>query len=195
MAIAQSRARPLSPDDRRQAIIEAVIPLILEHGVGITSRQIAEAAGVAEGTVFRAFSDKDSLIDAAADAFLTRAAVSAAGPIVDPALPLDEKLALVMDVMSHRVRDVMRMAMLTGRHGPAPTPAQMAKFNAMIADTFAPDAAQLRVPLERLGQFMRALAIATSIPTGGTELSPAEIVELISHGVVAPTSDAPSKKE
>ena len=47
-------------------IIDAVIPLILEHGVGITSRQIAEAAGVAEGTVFRAFGDKESLIAAAA---------------------------------------------------------------------------------------------------------------------------------
>ena len=55
-------------------IIDAVIPLILEHGVGITSRQIAEAAGVAEGTVFRAFGDKESLIAAAADAFFERGA-------------------------------------------------------------------------------------------------------------------------
>lgn len=71
-------------------IIDAVIPLILEHGVGITSRQIAEAAGVAEGTVFRAFGDKESLIAAAADAFFERGASGESGPLIDASLDLEE---------------------------------------------------------------------------------------------------------
>ena len=31
-------------------IIDAVIPLLLKHGADVTSKQIAEAAGIAEGT-------------------------------------------------------------------------------------------------------------------------------------------------
>ncbi|MCU1430433.1 MAG: DNA-binding transcriptional regulator, AcrR family, partial [Actinomycetia bacterium] len=36
-------------------IVAATLPLLLEHGDRVTSRQIAEAAGIAEGTIFRAF--------------------------------------------------------------------------------------------------------------------------------------------
>ena len=45
-------------------IVEATLPLLLEHGEMVTTRQIAEAAGIAEGTIFRVFADKDELIAA-----------------------------------------------------------------------------------------------------------------------------------
>ena len=57
----------MSADDRRTALIEATLPLLLEHGRTVTSKQIAEAAGVAEGTIFRVFDSKDDLITAALD--------------------------------------------------------------------------------------------------------------------------------
>lgn len=193
MTTTGARARPLAPEDRREMIIEAVIPLILEQGVGITSRQIAEAAGVAEGTIFRAFGDKDTLIAAAADAFLERGARAVSAPLIDPTLELDEKLEILVDLMRHRVRDVMRMAMLTGRRGPTPSTEQLEHFNRMIAEVFARDAHRLRVSPERLGQYVRALAIASSIPVGGPELSDREIVELITYGIlVSPETGSPS---
>ncbi len=55
------RAESLPPDERRAMIIEAMLPLLLEHGEMVTTRQIAEAAGIAEGTIFRVFADKDEL--------------------------------------------------------------------------------------------------------------------------------------
>ena len=175
-------------------IIDAVIPLILEHGVGVTSRQIAEAVGVAEGTIFRAFGDKESLIAAAADAFFERGASSESGPFIDASLDLDEKLGILVDVMRHRVRDVMRMAMLTGRRGPTPSAEQLEHFNRIVSDAFAPDAHLLRVTPDRLVQYVRILAIATSIPVGGPELSDAEIVELITHGILlSAETDHPKK--
>ena len=64
------RARPLSVEERQASIIDAVIPLLAVHGRDLTSRQIAEAAGIAEGTIFRAFGHKDSLITAAVAKFL-----------------------------------------------------------------------------------------------------------------------------
>ena len=50
---AGTRARPLSVDDRRAMILEAVMPLLAEHGRDISSKQIAEAAGMSARTDFR----------------------------------------------------------------------------------------------------------------------------------------------
>jgi AcrR family transcriptional regulator len=61
----RKRVQALSPDDRRAALIQATIPLLVEHGPSVTTRQIADAAGVAEGTIFGVFPDKASLIRAA----------------------------------------------------------------------------------------------------------------------------------
>ena len=62
-----TRAAPMAPDERRRTLVEAVVPLLLEHGEAVTTKQIAEAAGVAEGTIFRAFADKAALLTAAAE--------------------------------------------------------------------------------------------------------------------------------
>ena len=53
----------MSPEDRRQMIVRAVLPLVVEHGAAVTTSQIARAAGIGEGTVLRAFKDKDELLD------------------------------------------------------------------------------------------------------------------------------------
>ena len=51
--------------ERRAAIIDAVLPLLIECGSGVTTRQIARAAGVSEGTIFNVFADKHELLAAA----------------------------------------------------------------------------------------------------------------------------------
>ena len=56
----------MAPDDRRRAIVDAVVPLLLAHGDDVTTKQIADAAGIAEGTIFRVFPDKPALLMAAA---------------------------------------------------------------------------------------------------------------------------------
>jgi len=57
----------MSPDDRRRAIVGALVPLIVERGGEVSTREIAQAAGIAEGTIFRVFPDKKSLLLAAAE--------------------------------------------------------------------------------------------------------------------------------
>ncbi|MGA5565740.1 TetR family transcriptional regulator [Streptomyces platensis] len=45
-------------------IVAAALPLVAEYGAAVTTSRIARAAGIGEGTVFRAFKDKDELLDA-----------------------------------------------------------------------------------------------------------------------------------
>lgn len=63
----------MSPDDRRQAILDAVVPLVVETGRAPTTREIADAAGVAEGTIFRVFDDLRALMWAIAKEVLNPA--------------------------------------------------------------------------------------------------------------------------
>jgi len=60
----RQRVPALSPDERRAALVAATIPLLQEHGPTVSTRQIARAAGVAEGTIFGVFADKATLLAA-----------------------------------------------------------------------------------------------------------------------------------
>jgi AcrR family transcriptional regulator len=51
----------MAPEERRKKLIAVTLPLLREFGTAVTTRQIAEAAGVAEGTIFGVFPDKTSL--------------------------------------------------------------------------------------------------------------------------------------
>lgn len=113
-----SRARALPLDERRKALIEATIPLLLQHGLGVTTRQVADAAGVAEGTIFRAFGSKDDLIHAAiGDAFGHDDVGRTLG-----ALPTDADLratiASIVAIVSERVTRLRALVGLFHGHSP-----------------------------------------------------------------------------
>lgn len=82
----RQRAEPLAPDDRRRAILDAVIPLLLDKGGTVTTAEMAEAAGIAEGTIFRVFPDKTAVVHDAVKSCL------------DPAPVLDQLAAIERDL-------------------------------------------------------------------------------------------------
>ena len=95
-------------------IIAATIPLLIEHGDMVTTRQIADAAGIAEGTIFRAFSDKDELLDAVIDAALDPVPLELALATIDVGLPLNEIVARAAELAQRRVVEIWRLVSSLG---------------------------------------------------------------------------------
>lgn len=58
------RARPLPAGQRRASIIAAARSLLISTGITFTTRQVADSAGIAEGTIFRHFTSKDAVVQA-----------------------------------------------------------------------------------------------------------------------------------
>jgi AcrR family transcriptional regulator len=98
----------MSPDDRRKAIVRALVPLLVERGGEVSTREIAQAAGIAEGTIFRVFPDKRSLMLAAAEEAVNPADGQAA---FDEAMAGQTTLRGKVVVAGERVLDRMRMTM------------------------------------------------------------------------------------
>ena len=102
------RAAAMAPDDRRKAILDVLVPLIVEKGGDVSTREIARAAGIAEGTIFRVFPDKKSLMLAAAEEAINPADGQAA---FEEAMAGAEGLRAKIVVAAERVLDRMRLTM------------------------------------------------------------------------------------
>src|SRR5471030_1337437 len=105
-ATKSTRAQALPPYERRSMIVAATLPLLVEHGDRGTTSQIAEAAGIAEGTIFRAFADKDEVIAAVIESALDQEPLEAALIAIPADLPFEDRLAAAIVIMQQRVIDI-----------------------------------------------------------------------------------------
>jgi AcrR family transcriptional regulator len=113
-APSRPRATALPPSERRAEIVAATLPLVLAHGAAVTTRQIAEAAGIAEGTIFRVFPDKESLLEAVVESAFDSASVDATLVAIDPGLSLEARLVEAVEILRRRVSDIWQLRSALG---------------------------------------------------------------------------------
>lgn len=190
----RTRAKPLSSDDRRAAIIDAVIPLVMEHGRAVTTRQIADAAGIAEGTIFRVFADKDAVIEAAVEKFLDPEPAFRGMRAIDPELPLEVKVNDILFQMRSRMTGVMGMMQAIGMARPPARRQSPESFVDVIAEVLAPNMAELHVPTERVWSFVRLVSFAAAIPqfNEGQEIATADLARIITYGIAGHPAEGES---
>jgi len=166
-------------------IVDAVIPLLLQHGKAVTSRQIADAAGVAEGTIFRAFGDKDALIAAALEKFFDPEPLRAKLRAIAPDQPLEAKVQQMIVILRDRFRGIVGMMAILGERQRPPHRGDYHEYESIIAATLAPDAARLGWSGERIAQVLRIVAFSSAIPgIAGDELfSIEELTHIVLYGV------------
>ncbi|MGW7535256.1 TetR/AcrR family transcriptional regulator [Amycolatopsis sp. NPDC054798] len=186
----------MAPDDRRRMIVRAVLPLVVEHGRGVTTAQIARAAGIGEGTIFRVFQDKDELFDACVEAALDPAeALEMIGEI--PAeLPLEKRLAEAAEAMNAHLQRMGAVMAATMKGRPRPEEVRNRKsvtgdsrresleaVQRAVRELFVPDAARLRLPVDKAASLFLALLFTQSRPMPGSPTTD-EVIDVFLHGSV-----------
>lgn len=187
-----SRARPMSPDERRAHLTDVTLRLLRVHGRAVSTRQIAEAAGVAEGTIFRVFDSKEELVDAAISRAFEPGDLVVRIEEIDRDQPLRERLVTLVSILQQRFRatfGLMQKMELVGPpvhlHHSDEATAWRERLDMLLRDLVADDADLLVVPVAEFVHVLRLLTFAGSHQriADGQLLTPERIVDTLLLGL------------
>ncbi|WP_345474670.1 TetR/AcrR family transcriptional regulator [Actinoallomurus oryzae] len=199
------RAPAMEPDQRRAMIVAAALPLVIEFGASVTTAKIARAAGIGEGTIFRVFPDKDTLLAACMAEAVRPDDIVAHLESIALDQPLADRLTEAADVVrGHmaRIGAVAGALAAAGRLERVTTPkpgqggrlpdreAGLARPRAALAALFEPDREALRLAPERLADAFQLLLMSAGRPGAPDPLTTEELVDLFLHGALAAPGEA-----
>ena len=202
------RASALPPAERRVSIVRAALRLIAANGTMPTTREIAEEAKIAEGTIFRAFDTKERLVEAVVGETFCPAPMSMQMQAIDPDAPLRERLVALVTVLQGRFTEIFGVMSALGltapptdfeehrgcrpdsghvpveEQDPAVDTAWGDRRNRLLAFV-EPDADQLSCSPAELVKYLRLFTFSASHPdiAEGQILPPQTIVAVVLDGV------------
>jgi AcrR family transcriptional regulator len=184
----RSRAPALPATQRRAEIIASATSLVLEHGSAVTTRQISEAAGIAEGTIFRVFPDKAALIDAVIDAVFDPAPTEAALRAIDPTLDLEPRLIETVEILRLRAASIFQLTSSVAMQSGVRSRRRKMPGIEVLATVLEKDRDRLRYTPEKSAQLLRGLTLVGTHPalTMDKPMTSAEIVSVLLDGVRIP---------
>ena len=188
-----TRAAPLPLDERRAALVAATEPLLEQFGRDVSTRQIAEAAGVAEGTIFRAFATKEALIDAVIEDAYDVGYTCDELAQVDLDLSLEGRLTAAVAILQERLRRVFALfgslQLRKEAHDRdtfrAKQQADNELLNNAIAALIRQDQDRLRLNALEAASVLRAITFSMSHHILGDQRlnQPQQIVDLVLYGI------------
>ncbi|MFI1197568.1 TetR/AcrR family transcriptional regulator [Micromonospora sp. NPDC020750] len=183
-------------------IVAAALPLLVEHGAAVSTLQIAKAAGIGEATVFRAFADKDELLDACVTAALRNDHVLAeldAVPLDQPLAARLAEAAATLHAYLKRMGAVTDAVHAAGRRGQRGEPRDRSatgdratatgRTHQAVVRLLEPDRAALRLPVEQLAVIFLGMLFGRRGTPGGAETRIETLVDVFLHGVVDSAAD------
>jgi AcrR family transcriptional regulator len=207
------RASALPPAERRVSIVRAALRLIGANGTMPTTREIAEEAKIAEGTIFRAFDTKERLVEAVVGETFCPAPISVQMQAIDLDQPLRERLVALVTVLQGRFTEIFGVMTALGLTAP---PADVEEHRGCRPDTghvpvdeqdpavetvwgdrrgrllafVEPDADQLTCTPAELVKYLRLFTFSASHPeiAEGQILPPQTIVAVVLDGVTRKAS-------
>jgi AcrR family transcriptional regulator len=192
------RAPGMTPDQRRNTIVQAALPLVAELGAAVTTAKIARAAGIGEATIFRVFDDKDAVLQACVSAAMDPTRVLQELQSISLDQPLADRLAEavhVLDAHLGRMGAVIgalratgggsRPAAAAGGRSPDRDASQAATRQAVL-DLLEPDRDRLRLPAETLADAFLGLFLGRTRRATADEapITVEQLVDLFLHGAL-----------
>ena len=173
----------------------AARPLLLTNGLDVTTRQLAEAAGVAEGTLFRVFESKEDLLVEAARSAFDASEHLAELDAIDPSAELSARLIAVIESAQRHARQIMRVFVAFGK----PTDrsrlgnpkelmgrSQIRAVSERVTTLLEPDTNRLRIPVEELVRLVGTLSWISVHPMNdASPMTAAQLADVLLHGVLA----------
>lgn len=157
----------MPPEERRASLIEATLPLLLQHGPSLTTKQVAEAAGVAEGTIFRVFTSLNDLVDATTREALSHDRLQRDLSAVAPGDSLLSKTHAALLILTRRMADI-RSLLHTVHHSPDPhggaclrdeLEARRDELEQWLLDQLQPHIEELTIEPAQYVEFLRTIAL------------------------------------
>lgn len=178
--------------------MQVTIDLVREHGLMPSTRDIAAGAGIAEGTIFRAFDSKDALVEAVIGAIACPVPLRSALREIDPASGLRERTLAAAQLLMDRFDRLFELLGPLGIKGPpqhyahpgcpdpsATTPAAAPGERTALVRLFEGDAADLRLSPEEFAHVLRILAFGgTARHVGAPRLTPRAVTDLVLDGAL-----------